>query len=97
MLLVLTLTSVIPLGFFKNKGGGEKKKKVTEEEREGEKGGMEKEGKKREGVKRSTDWFLFSQLHNWPVQRRGGENVAFVFNSAADMKGATNFYGFPKN
>lgn len=50
MLLVLTLTSVIPLGFFKNNwgevcvcGGGVKERNKASEE------------KKREGVKRSID------------------------------------------
>lgn len=86
-----------PPRFLQKQGGRTKKVKWTRK-KEREKGGG-KRGKERnsEAVKRSTDWFLFSQLHNWPVQRRGGENVAFVFNSAADMKGATNFYGFPRN
>lgn len=43
-----------PPRFLQKQGGGGKKKKVTEEGRGGERE-REKEGKKREGVKRSTD------------------------------------------
>lgn len=52
MLSVLTLTSVIPLGFFKNKGGRREKKKVTEEGKRGK--AREEEGKerKRKGEKK---------------------------------------------
>lgn len=51
MLSVLTLTSVIPLGFFKNKGGRREKKKVTEEGKR-EKAREEGKERKRKGEKK---------------------------------------------
>lgn len=44
MLSVLTLTSVIPLGFFKNKGVGVEGKRATEGEKREKEGGRKKNG-----------------------------------------------------
>lgn len=68
MLSVLTLTSVIPLGFFKNKGGRREKKKVTEEGKR-EKAREEGKERKRNGEKRKggkgdvqTDFYFHNSI-----------------------------------
>lgn len=62
MLLVLTLTSVIPLGFFKNKGGQKKKVKEEERVRRGKK--RRKEGKEKRTGERDlqTDFYFHNSI-----------------------------------
>lgn len=38
-----------------------------------------RQARKRKGVKRSIDWFLFSQLYNWPVQKERGRECSICF------------------
>lgn len=72
MLLVLTLTSVIPpppRWFLQKPGGRNKKKRLCTER---------KEGVEKRKVNGSKEGF-FSQLCNWLVQRRGGGERSICF------------------